>query len=201
MRLNERAKRAKQARRTNARKSSGPKTEAGKLRVSRNALTHGLSIPIGLLPNSRAAIERLAHIILESINLSKNDPTAWYAACSFSEAHLDVERIRSLRSQALSRSIIQLIIPTQKDFRKLLSAAKRIEDDDEEADFVIEYSGERFVESNPPLPEKYRLIASLLQRLDRYERRALSRRKKALRLLSDLQRTGPNTGLDPKSFE
>ncbi len=106
MRLNERAKRAKQARRTNARKSSGPKTEAGKLRVSRNALTHGLSIPIGLLPNSRAAIERLAHIILESINLSKNDPTAWYAACSFSEAHLDVERIRSLRSQALSRSII-----------------------------------------------------------------------------------------------
>jgi hypothetical protein len=82
-----------------------------------------------------------------------------------------------------------------------LSAAKHIEDDDEEADFVIENSRERFVESNPPLPEKCKLIASLLQRLDRYERRALSRRKKALRLLSDLQRTGPNTGLDPKPFE
>jgi hypothetical protein len=187
MRLTERDKQAKKARRLNARKSSGPKTETGKSRVSRNALTHGLSIPFGLLPNASGAIDRLAFAILASINLPESDPRAWQIACVFAEAQLDLERIRSFRKKALSEPIVKFVVPTLKEFRKLLSASKRIEDPEEAVDYVIDNSRERVELNSPPLPERYKLLASRLQRLDRYERRALSRRKNALRLLSELQ--------------
>lgn len=70
-----------------------------------------------------------------------------------------------------------------------MSRAKATKDFDQMLKMVDTLSDGRFVSSNPPLPEKYKLLSSLLQSFDRYERRAISRRKKALRLLSELQST------------
>lgn len=54
-------------------------------------------------------------------------------------------------------------------------------------ELVAKLSEGLLVSSNPHLPEKYSLLTSILQSLDRYERRDLLRGKKALRLLSELQ--------------
>lgn len=180
---------AKAARRANARKSSGPKSDAGKSRVARNALAHGLSIPLGLLPNAKERIEALAEALLVSLGFSKSDASAWHAACSFTEAQLDCERIRSMRHDALTRAIIRHEKAPKAEFKTVMSRAKATKDFDQMLKMVDTLSDGRFVSSNPPLPEKYKLLSSLLQSFDRYERRAISRRKKALRLLSELQST------------
>jgi hypothetical protein len=54
-----------EANRANARLSTGPRTERGKARASRNARRHGLSVPV--LADSRLAkqVEDLAHRIVE----------------------------------------------------------------------------------------------------------------------------------------
>jgi hypothetical protein len=39
--------------RKNAQKSSGPKTDAGEHRAARNAVKHGLAIPINTIPELR----------------------------------------------------------------------------------------------------------------------------------------------------
>lgn len=185
MRLTERTKRAKQVRRENARHSSGPKTEAGRLRASRNALTHGLSIPFGLLPNAKPAIEKLATALLASLETPQSDVSTWYAACAFAEAQLDLERIRSLRHDALTQEIVSVKKAAKDEFKAVMAVAKMTGDFDAMFKEVDTLLRGRVVTQKPSIFERYKSVAPLLQRLDRYERRALSRRKNALRLLSN----------------
>ena len=109
---------AKLSRRQNARRSTGPKSLEGKMRVARNALSHGLSIPFGSLPGSDESIEQLAKVILSSIGTS--DEGLYYeraistAARQFAEAQLDLERIRSIRVHSLKADIIKIDIPKPK---------------------------------------------------------------------------------------
>jgi hypothetical protein len=48
---------------TNARASTGPKTSAGRARSARNALRHGLNVPIADLEVFSPEVERLAEAI------------------------------------------------------------------------------------------------------------------------------------------
>jgi hypothetical protein len=117
----------------NARRSTGPRTAAGKAKAAQNSLRHGLAIDIRSDSALRKDIESLARQYCEDAVESGRFAYAITAA----EAQFAITRVRQARVVFLEQAAVE---------RPLESTAK------------------------------------LLQ-FDRYERRALSRRKKALRAL------------------
>jgi hypothetical protein len=120
--------------RNNAEKSTGPQSEAGKLRSRRNALRHGLAVAIGSQPSYGKDIEALARALAGD----SGPPTEF--ARQVAEAEIDLLRIRKIRASQLNAVV-----------------------------------------GNPDAPpQAYDELAENLTRLERYERRAYSRRKRAL---------------------
>jgi hypothetical protein len=87
------------ANRRNARRSTGPRSSAGKHRVSRNALRHGLSISVTANPAVAERIERLARAIAGGIVDEKrlNDARAVAAA------EFDLARARQAKLALIER--------------------------------------------------------------------------------------------------
>ena len=86
------------ANRENAKKSTGPKTAAGRARSSRNALRHGLSLPLTL----NAEMAAKADLIRKSLVSEQGKPTRVVAAIEFAQAQLDFLRIRAVRGQMMA---------------------------------------------------------------------------------------------------
>jgi hypothetical protein len=126
-----------EANRTNAKKSTGPKTRQGKNRASQNARRHGLSLSIFTDVIYSEEIQRLANELI-SDNSSKE---IIELARRVAEVQMDLVRIRWARHDLLVRTPDQGANRIFKDFLQQLVA------------------------------------------IDRYERRALSRRKFAIREL------------------
>ena len=132
------------ANQTNAKASTGPKTKAGKANSARNALRHGLTIPV----SSDPAFVRQAEAIARKIAGRGANAQGLEWANRIGEAQVDLNRVRSLRTIAIA-SMLSDPLRTVQEIEKLAT--------------VLEQN------------------ASELARLDRYERRALSRRKFAIR--------------------
>ena len=82
----------------NAKKSTGPKTAGGRARSSRNALRHGLSLPLTLDTEMAAKAAR----IRQSLVSKQAEPTQVVAAIEFAQAQLDLLRIRAVRGQMMA---------------------------------------------------------------------------------------------------
>ena len=80
--------------RKNAKKSTGPRSEAGRHRSRANALRHGLAIAIGSDPSFSAEIEKLAL----ALDPGKDKQTVGNFARQFAEAELDLLRVRKIRA-------------------------------------------------------------------------------------------------------
>jgi len=80
------------ANRKNALRSTGPRSAAGKTRVSRNAVRHGLSAPIADLPVS-AEMDRLARKLAGEFATPQRLEQARIAA----EAEFEILRVRAHR--------------------------------------------------------------------------------------------------------
>lgn len=113
--------------RENAKKSTGPKTKAGKRKSSRNAFRHGLAIAISSQSTFTNTINRLTQALSRDAH-----PNAGIAR-EIAEAEVDLLRIRAIRAS-------------------------------------------HFTATGPWLAEDLRKLA-------RYEQRAYSRRKRALKAL------------------
>jgi len=126
--------------RKNAQKSTGPRSELGRLRSRRIALRHGLAIAVGSDPSFSEKIESLATTLASG----GDGQIVQELARSVAEAHLDLVRIRQLRAERLAAVFVN---PEAKH-------------------------------------EDYSEFNESLVQLERYERRAFSRRKRALLAMS-----------------
>jgi hypothetical protein len=85
--------------RRNARRSTGPKSAAGKAKVAKNALRHGLAIPARLDSGLSQEIKELAELI------AGRNVAAYLLHCArrIAEAQIDLRRIRQVRLSTWSR--------------------------------------------------------------------------------------------------
>ena len=168
------------ANRANARASTGPKTAQGGSHAARNALRHALSLPVYSDPAWSDEVKALARDIIGT----DSNPERQELAHRIAEAQIDLRRVRHVRHQILSQALSNSDYESKAMLRKKAALAIRIlrhsDLDTPMPDNMMEV-----LNSKPAGPYKFATIIAdevrQLLALDRYERRALSRRKFAIR--------------------
>jgi len=166
------------ANRANARASAGPKTAVGRARAAKNALRHALSLPVCSIPALSEEVKVLARKIARPGANAETQELARRVA----EAQIDLRRVRYARHQFLSDTLSKQYYDSLANIRrkeKVLDAILRRNPLD------ISMETLKFMTSTPQGPDKLATVlsgeAKKLLAMDRYERRALSRRKFAIR--------------------
>jgi hypothetical protein len=158
------------ANRANARASSGPKTAQGRARAARNSLRHALSLPVCSNPALSEEVETLTREIAGPGAKAETKELARRVA----EAQIDLRRVRYARHQLLSRTL------ADPHYESRANTQEKPQD-------LPEATVLQIVTTTPQGPYKFAMIlsqeAKKLLAMDRYERRALSRRKFAIRAL------------------
>ncbi len=142
--------------RLNAQASTGPKTAQGKARTARNARRHGLSLSVISDPILSEEVRSLA----QEIAGGKSDKEIYELARRISEAQVDLIRIRRARDTCLLNKFHTEVGVLSEMIQSVQSPSRQA------------------------VQKKFRTLRELnkeLIRIDRYERRALSRRKFAVR--------------------
>ena len=164
-----------QANRANAQASTGPKTAQGRTRSARNALRHALSLPVCSNPALSEEVETLAREIAgPGANAETQD-----LARRVAEAQIDLRRVRCARHKLLSDALADPHYDRWREKRKKMAVLRSLMRKNA-PDLPVEN-----VVATPQGPHKFATIlsqeAKQLLAMDRYERRALSRRKSAIR--------------------
>ena len=165
------SKRKFKANRRNAARSTGPGTREGKARASRNAYRHGLAVSVLKDPAISAEVERLARAIV----VKRSAPYELLQARIIAEAEFDLLRVRRARTKMIDSAA------------ENLNASTDTEDSGSRA-FSPDDPGFQAATSSPTPRSEVEIAPRALLRalpeleaLERYERRAFSRRRRAIR--------------------
>jgi hypothetical protein len=171
------------ANRANAKSSTGPKTAAGKARAAQNAFRHGLNVSVLSDPLLAPEVEGMAHEICGSD--ADAETLEW--ARRIGEAQVDLNRVRITRRQLITRLFVDPGFQPTQVRRQQLRFAKMVLGGKRSRTLPIDVDELGHVLSPKPLEGEEKLAIILEENisefatLDRYERRALSRRKAAIR--------------------
>ena len=179
------------ANRANAWASTGPKSRQGRARAARNALRHGLNLPVCSDPALAEEVEALTHEIAGSDASAEIRELARQVA----EAQIDLRRVRYARHQLLSRNL------SDPDYRSRFRSRAQVRAANKALDLLRRFApkvhASVVAKRLPPMspgPQKLALILSQeaphLMTMDRYEQRALRRRNSAIRDLELMRPSG-----------
>jgi hypothetical protein len=179
------------ANRRNARKSTGPRSGAGKKRTSRNAYRHGLTLNI----TSTAAFAKQLDKLARKIAGNTDDAITLERARAVAQADLELARVRRAKVALIERaSAFGELDPPQafstvteiKRFFNALDRGRLIVPD------PIDASATMPSQEPDRSAEAVRRVLPELRKLDRYERRAAAQRERAVRSLYGRRNSSDN---------
>jgi hypothetical protein len=175
------------ANRRNARKSTGPRSGAGKKRASRNAYRHGLTLSI----SSTAAFAKQLDRLTRSIAGDTADPIILERARAVAQAELELARVRRAKLSLIERASVfgelgpPPLTPTQM-IRRALDRCRLV------APKPIDASATMPSQEPDRSAEAVRRVLPDLRKLERYERRAAAQRDRAVLDLFGRRKQGDN---------
>lgn len=178
-------------------RGGGPKTEAGRARSAQNARRHGLSLNIAKLEQYSSEREELARSIAGPEAGEATDAVAQQIA----DAEFDLRRVRQVREELFTELAASVDAPIEATAAKItrsesaliekiriLEGRKRPLKNQEAVLTRLRLALER-LKTAPGASRRRGASASPLDQLisiERYERRALSRRRKAISKLLEI---------------
>jgi hypothetical protein len=169
------------ANRQNAKASTGPKTTAGKAHSSQNALRHGLSV---ISVYADPALSEKVESLTRKIAGGKTSPRLIAMAREVAEAQVELIYIRTARNELINRELRDPYFGLLKKFdlklKQVLGCIRANGPDAPAPNSIADMSSHR-LESHQKILSVISDLSSKLLKFDRYEQRALSRRKFAIR--------------------
>jgi len=167
------------ANRRNARKSTGPRSSAGKRRTSRNSYRHGLTARLTLSTKRTKRVERLARKIAGNTT----DTFLLELARTAAEAEFDLARVRQVKVALIERLCVFGEVEVPKVTTKTLIAHIRAYEQTGMIPPAVDAAATMPSSEPERLAEAVRRALPELLKLDRYERRAAAMRERSVQTI------------------